>query len=196
MEKIMKQINDEVTIHNKEISNLERKYKIKNSKYINKLKSFYQTRNEMVCISRLRSQEEAKKYHKKLIKIEDDNFNEIIYERDIDEEIYLNLMRRNFELVEPGVIYLKKLIRIIYDEKEFQETVKTDEFGYWDLEDYNNIHYKFLSNYNKNYIYEIIKSISKNKKTKDMKITEIVNETIEEITRELDFMSKIKKRNN
>ncbi len=154
MSNVIEKTKKESEIQNKEIEDIVRNYNIKNLSQFEKLKDFYKERNDTVLKSRIDSSEEANIYkEKRLNKIPN------IEERDIDDDIMEYLFINNFKPNEKGTEYLKELIETLYHERYLYDKTTNDEFNYWDLDNYTNIHYKYVGSPRELVISEIIKTI-------------------------------------
>ena len=92
-------------------------------------------------------------------------------------------MQNELDLEEKGTSYLDRLIRILYDELEFYNTYKGDNFDYWNLDDYSNIHYELLGVKSEEAIYEMIKSINDSPVTYGKKISEVVYDSVSDVVK-------------
>ncbi|MBQ6495048.1 MAG: hypothetical protein IJI49_03505 [Bacilli bacterium] len=180
MQYLLKQMNNEINIQNEEINKIKAKYNMDNSLYFSELKEFYRLRNERVLIARIKINDESKEYHKTLNSY-DKVYSEIIYERDVNEDIYSVLMDWDLNFEESGTYYLYKLIRLLYDEVELYNSIDEDKFEYWDLDDFSNIHYKFIKGKSDKVIYEIIKSINNCPSTYGKKISNLVYDAVDSV---------------
>ena len=155
MEEINKLINNllnkEIKIQDYEINKLIKNNNITLSNSAI-LKKFYNERNIVVSSSRIETYNEKEKYNKKISTPPDKNYSEIIYERDLDEDVDSYLKENKLESSEKGKRYLGLLIKLLYHERELFDKIDrelfdkidNDEFNYFNLNDYSNIHYKYI----------------------------------------------------
>lgn len=183
MDRLLKELENESRVQNEYIKNIKNKYMNTNSTYFCKLRCFYRDRNERVLLSRIKTKNEASELYRKLSTPSDKVYSEIIYERDVNSDISFILMQNELDLEEKGTSYLDRLIRILYDELEFYNTYKGDNFDYWNLDDYSNIHYELLGVKSEEAIYEMIKSINDSPVTYGKKISEVVYDSVSDVVK-------------
>ena len=151
MEEIVDLFIKEVEIQGKEIFKLIKK-DITKLDYYNLLREFYNERNIVVSSSRIETYNEKEIYNKKISTPPDKNYSEIIYERDLDEDVDRYLKENKLESSEKGKRYLGELIKLLYHERELFDKIDRElfdkidnnEFNYFNLNDYSNIHYKYI----------------------------------------------------
>ena len=159
MEKEVYLLNKEAKIQDEEIYQLIKKYNITELDYFNLLREFYNERNKVVLSSRIEANKEKEIYNKKMSTPSDKIYSEIISERDLDEDVDTYLIRNNMQPCEKGARYLGELIKLLYHERELYNKIDNDEFNYFNLDDYSNIHYKYIDKVPEIVISEIIKTI-------------------------------------
>lgn len=116
----------------------------------------------------------------------DDGFGNIIYNPDIATRIEEMLKDNGFNFLDVGTQYLKRLIEIIYHERELyyadvskeQEKIKVD---YFNLNDFSNVHYKMLGVPKEKAITDMILTIYNNKYECGYSISDIVYECADKL---------------
>ncbi len=136
-------LNKEIEIQDYEINELIKNNNITLSNSAI-LKKFYNERNKVVSSSRIETYNEKEIYNKKISTPPDKNYSEIIYERDLDEDVDSYLKENKLESSEKGKRYLGELIKLLYHERELFDKIDNEEFNYFNLNDYSNIHYKYI----------------------------------------------------
>ena len=173
---------EEIFKNNNKEQKIQKEYlkQYKNTNNYNKVKKFYELRNDIVLKSRLNNIEEIEKYQS-LIKNNKSLYKNNQYNPDIIESIKYLLSSYGYNIKELGTEYLLKLIDIFYHERNLYNIKETNDFDYWNLSNYSNIHYKLLNDNSEEVVKEINKSINNNKLEKDINIEEIVYQITDEI---------------
>lgn len=178
---ILKEMSNEFDVQRAEIDRIKKKYNIESSVYFDRLEEFYRNRNESVFASRVESKKESLELYKKLNTPREKVYSEIIYERDVNNDLSFLLMQHEFDFEEKGTSYLDRLVRILYDEIDFYNSNNDNTFDYWNLDDYSNIHYKLMGVKSEEAIYEIIKSINNSPVTYGASISEVAFDLVDKL---------------
>lgn len=122
-------------------------------------------------------------YNKKISTPPDKNYSEIIYERDLDEDVDRYLKENKLESSEKGKRYLGLLIKLLYHERELFDKIDNDEFNYFNLNDYSNIHYKYIDDkMPETVISEIIETIVNSSEEKiEISVNDVVYNAVDKI---------------
>lgn len=194
MEKEYEMTNKEEKIQEIEIINLMKKYPNASPEYFERLKNLYKRRNYLVLISRIETESEKLICLEKIKGDPTKYYSEIVWERNIDDDIYFYLESHDFNLKDSGIKYLSKLIKTLYQERRLYNDMETDEFNYFDLDDFNNIHYKYFDEDKALIISEIKKAIvNSSPNSISLSINNIVYNGVNEILDYKDENKKIKK---
>ena len=190
MEEIVDLFIKEVETQGKEIFRLIKK-DITKLDYYNLLREFYNERNIVVSSSRKETYNEKEIYNKKISTPQDKNYSEIIYERDLDEDVDRYLKENKLESSEKGKRYLGLLIKLLYHERELFDKIDrelfdkidNDEFNYFNLNDYSNIHYKYIDDkMPETVISEIIETIVNSSEEQiEISVNDIVYNAVDKI---------------
>ena len=142
---------------------------------------FLEKRNDVVKKSIISNLKEVRNYQYYLEKYPDRVSNGVIYLDDcvmlnpsVDDYINDSLESDGFDINNEGVIYLAKLICILYHERKLYYDCCDDPFNYWNLDNFSNIHYEMLGGNRNKVIHSIISSFVKNDLTGDLAISDYV----------------------
>lgn len=182
MEEIVDLLNKEIKIQDYEINELKKNNNITLSNCA-LLQEFYNERNKVVSSSRIETYNEKEIYNKKISTPPDKNYSEIIYERDLDEDVDRYLKENKLESSEKGKRYLGELIKLLYHERELFDKIDNDEFNYFNLNDYSNIHYKYIDDKAPELVIsEIIETIVNSSEEKiEISVNDIVYNAVDKI---------------
>ena len=194
MEKVYEFTNKEEKIQEQETLKLMKKYNNASPEYFDRLKNLYKRRNYLVLISRIETESERLICLEKIKGDPTKLYSEIVWERNIEYDINYYLESQNFTLKDKGTKYLSKLIETLYNERRLYNDMETDEFNYFDLDDFNNIHYQYFDEDKALVISEIKKAIvNSSPNSISLSINNIVYNGVNEILDYKDENKKIKK---
>ena len=118
MEKEYEMTNKEEKIQEQETLNLMKKYNNASPEYFERLNNLYKRRNYLVLISRIETESEKLIYLEKIKGDPTKYYSEIVWERNVDDDINFYLESHNFNLKDSGIKYLSELIKTLYHERK------------------------------------------------------------------------------